>query len=95
MSHLEIWTRRTGLPDVLRPARNARAFAQITLALLLRRTGLFRAGGALFQPTFLADDPLPWRTLSGFRNSRSCPPGYLSRAIFTSMTGLWPPAILL
>ncbi|MBZ7265493.1 fimbrial protein, partial [Klebsiella oxytoca] len=54
---------------------NARAFAQITLALLLAAPIFSVQAELYFNPRFLADDPAAVADLSGFANGQEVPPG--------------------
>ncbi len=54
---------------------NARAFAQISLALLLAAPIFSVQAELYFNPRFLADDPAAVADLSGFANGQEVPPG--------------------
>lgn len=54
---------------------NARAFAQITLALLFAAPIFSVQAELYFNPRFLADDPAAVADLSGFANGQEVPPG--------------------
>lgn len=91
MSHLKYGLDHLGSRRVTPGA--ARAFAQIPLALLLASPAFYAQAELYFNPRFLADDPAAVADLSGFEKGQELPPGTYAR-ISTSMTGIWPPAIL-